>query len=235
LITVAVKEAGVEEFLLKAMAELADRSKEELDKRIVAEEFNRFLAYYQNSPDLNDSKGDAANSRTTRFFLNLGEMDGLNRNSLKDLLMEVASVEARMLFNIEVKNAFSFFETETVLAEKFLAQNNEEVFFNDRKLSFEVSQKRSREGGSGGGGKFGGNRSGGFSGGGSGRSSGGYKGNSGGYKGGESSGYKGRSEGGYKGREGSGTGYAGRKKTSEGSNFSKPKYSERSSSSKYSN
>ncbi len=228
--TASVNEAEIEEFLPKAMAELADLSKEELVKRIVAEEFNRFLAYYQNSPDLNDSKGDAGNNRTTRFFLNLGEMDGLNRNSLKDLLMEIGGIEARMLFNIEVKNAFSFFETETTLNDKFLSQNNEEVFFNDRKLSFEVSQKRSREGGSGGGGS----RSGGYGG-------GGYKGNGGGYKGKSEGGYKGRSEGGYKGREGSGTGYAGRKKSSEGSSFSKPKYSERSSSrssessSKYSN
>jgi ATP-dependent RNA helicase DeaD len=219
--TAAVNEKEIEEFLPKAMAELADLSKEELIKRIVAEEFNRFLAYYQNSPDLNDGKGDGGNSRTTRFFLNLGEMDGLNRNSLKDLLMEVAGVEARMLFNIEVKNSFAFFETETALNDKFLSQNNEEVYFNDRKLSFEVSQKKQREGGSYGGG----NRSERFSGG----KSGGYSG--GGYKGG--SGDRGGYKGGYKGDRGGksegGSGFAGRKKYSDGgSSFAGKKSYEKS-------
>ncbi|HEY1040529.1 MAG TPA: hypothetical protein VGF30_14045, partial [Bacteroidia bacterium] len=105
--------------------------------------------------------------------------------------------------------------------DKFLSQNNEEVFFNDRKLSFEVSQKKSRDGG----GKFGGNRSERFGG-------GGYKGKSeGGYGGGRSGGYKGNGGGGYKGK--SEGGYGGRKRA-EGGNFSKPKYSEKSSSSKYS-
>jgi ATP-dependent RNA helicase DeaD len=224
--TAAVNEKEIEEFLPKAMAELADLSKEELIKRIVAEEFNRFLNYYQNTPDLNDGK-EGNNNRTTRFFINLGEMDGLNRNSLKDLLMEVAGVEARMIFNIEVKNSFAFFETETVLNDKFLSQNNEEVYFNDRKLSFEVSQKKQGGGSFGGGNRserFGGGKSGGYSG-------GGYKGGSGdrGYKGGYKGDRGGKSEGGYAGKKkysDNGNSFGGKKSYDKSSKFSEsPKFS----------
>ncbi|MBK6833759.1 MAG: DbpA RNA binding domain-containing protein [Bacteroidetes bacterium] len=178
--------------------------------------------------------------------MNLGELDGLNRQSLKDLLMDFSGLEGKMLFNIEVKSSFAFFETETQFSEKFLNLNNDELFFNDRKVSLELSQKKSREGGnferrSSGGGGYKGNSEGGYRGGNGGgykgRSEGGYKGGSseGGYRGGNSGGgYKSRSSegGGYKGgssRDGgrSSGGYA-KKSYSEGNSFSKPRVSERS-------
>lgn len=227
---VTVNEKEIESYLPKIYDELADLSKEEIIKRFVSEEFNRFLEYYQNQPDLEDGGGRGENNRTSRFFINLGEMDGLNRQSLKDLLIDFSGLQPRMLFNIEVKSSFAFFETETQFAEKFLNLNNEELFFNDRKVSLELSQKKSRDGGS-----FEGKRSGGGYKGGNG---GGYKGRSsegGGYRGGNSGGgYKsrgGEGGGGYKGgssREGGRSGGYAKKSYSEGSNFSKPKYSERS-------
>jgi len=240
---VTVNEKEIESFLPKIYAELEDLSKEEVIKRFVSEEFNRFLAYYQNQPDLEDLAGRGDNNRTSRFFINLGELDGLNRQSLKDLLMDFSGLEGRMLFNIEVKSSFAFFETETQFAEKFLNLNNDELFFNDRKVSLELSQKKSREGGnferrSSGGGGYKGNSEGGYRGG---NGGGGYKGRSeggsreGGYRGGNSGGgYKSRSSegGGYKGgssRDGgrSSGGYA-KKSYGEGNNFSKPRVSERS-------
>jgi ATP-dependent RNA helicase DeaD len=235
---VTVNEKEIESFLPKIYDELADLSKEEVIKRFVSEEFNRFLNYYQNQPDLEEGASRGENNRTSRFFINLGELDGLNRQSLKDLLMDFSGLEGRMLFNIEVKSSFAFFETETQFAEKFLNLNNDELFFNDRKVSLELSQKKSREGGNferrSGGGGYKGNSEGGYRGG----NGGGYKGGSseGGYRGGNSGGgYKSRSSegGGYKGgssrdgnRGGSGGGYKSR--SSEGGNFSKPRVSERS-------
>ncbi len=245
--TVTVNEKEIESFLPKIYAELEDLSKEEVIKRFVSEEFNRFLNYYQNQPDLEEGASRGENNRTSRFFINLGELDGLNRQSLKDLLMDFSGLEGKMLFNIEVKSSFAFFETETQFSEKFLNLNNDELFFNDRKVSLELSQKKSREGGnferrSSGGGGYKGNSEGGYRGGNGGgykgRSEGGYKGGSseGGYRGGNSGGgYKSRSSegGGYKGgssrdgnRGGSGGGYKSR--SSEGGNFSKPRVSERS-------
>lgn len=182
---VEVKDTEIESYLPAIYEELKDLSKEELIKRFISEEFNRFHEYYQDAPDLNMVKGSVdgafGNSRSTRFFINMGIMDGFNRNSLKDFLADSAKVHARMIFNIDIKNSFSFFETESKLVDTFLAINSADIDFNNRKVSLEVSKRRMGEGGGSSEGK---------------RSSSSYSGGGSSYKGGSSSG------GGYRGGEG---------------------------------
>lgn len=184
---VEVKDEEIESFLPAIYEELKDLSKEELIKRVISEEFNRFHEYYQNAPDLNIVKGavDGAfgNHRTTRFFLNMGYLDGFNINSLKDFLADAAKVHQRMVFNVDVKNSFSFFETESKLVDSFLALNSADIEFNNRKVSLEVSNRKMKEGGGesrGGGGYRGGERR---------EGGGGYRGGErregGGYRGGD--------------------------------------------------
>ena len=173
---VEVKDEEIEKYLPKIYEELKELSKEELIKRFISEEFNRFYNYYQNAPDLNmgkDGKGavDGAfgNGRTTRFFVNMGNMDGFNANSIKDFLSEAVKLHPRMVFNIDVKDSFSFFETESKFVDNFVALNTQDVEFNGRKMSLEVSHRKMRDSGgegSRGGGYKGGER----------RSSGGFKG-----------------------------------------------------------
>lgn len=155
--TVEVKDDEIEKYLPKIYDELKDLSKEELIKRFISEEFNRFYAYYQNAPDLNGANEGGSNGRTTRFFVNMGHLDGFNRNSLKDFLTEISNVQGRMIFNVDVKNSFSFFETENKFMDQFLALNKAGIEFNARPISFEVSKAK---GGSGYGEKksFGGER-----------------------------------------------------------------------------
>ncbi len=150
---VEVKDEEIEKFLPKIYEELKDLSKEELIKRFISEEFNRFYNYYQNAPDLNmgkDGKGSVegafGNGRTTRFFVNMGGMDGFNPNSLKDFLADAVKLHPRMVFNIDVKDSFSFFETESRFVDNFIAINNQNVEFNGRKVSLEVSHRKMREG-----------------------------------------------------------------------------------------
>jgi ATP-dependent RNA helicase DeaD len=191
---VEVKDEEIEKFLPKIYEELKDLSKEELIKRVISEEFNRFYNYYQNAPDLNmgkDGKGgvDGAfgNGRTTRFFVNMGTMDGFNLNSIKDFLADAVKLHPRMVFNIDVKDSFSFFETESKFVDNFLALNNESIEFNARKVSFEVSHRKMRDGGGDG------ERRGG---GGGGYRGGEKRGGGGGYRGGEK-----REGGGFRGGE----------------------------------
>ena len=143
---VEVKDEEIEKYLPAIYDELKDLSKEELIKRFISEEFNRFYTYYQNSQDLNAGDG-ASNGKTTRFFVNMGQLDGFNVNSIKDFLAEVSKVHPRMLFNIDVKNSFSFFETENKHMDDFLNLNKAGIEFNARAVSFGVSKARS--GGSG--------------------------------------------------------------------------------------
>ena len=153
---VEVKDDEIEKYLPKIYDELKDLSKEELIKRFISEEFNRFYTYYQNSQDLNGGDG-APNGKTTRFFINMGMLDGFNKNSIKDFLVEISNVNQRMIFNIDVKNSFSFFETENKHMDDFLNLNKAGIEFNARTISFEVSkgkggtgygEKRSYGGGS---------------------------------------------------------------------------------------
>jgi len=182
---VEVKDDEIESFLPAIYDELKDLSKEELIKRFISEEFNRFHEYYQNAPDLNIQKGavDGAfgSGRTTRFFVNMGQMDGFNIHSLKDFLSDSVKLHPRMVFNVDVKSSFSFFETESKFVNEFLGLNSQDLEFNNRKISLEVSNRRMKDG-DGGGEK----RGGGFkSGGGYKSGGGGYKSGGGGYKGGE--------------------------------------------------
>jgi ATP-dependent RNA helicase DeaD len=180
---VEVKDEEIEKFLPAIYEELKDLSKEELIKRFISEEFNRFYNYYQNAPDLNmgkDGKGSVdgafGNGRTTRFFINMGSMDGFNLNSLKDFLADVVKLHPRMLFNIDVKDSFSFFETESKFVDNFIALNTQDVEFNNRKVSLEVSHRKMRDSRGGSESSRDGER----------RGGGGYKGGSGGgYKGGD--------------------------------------------------
>jgi ATP-dependent RNA helicase DeaD len=202
---VTVMDEEIEKYLPKIFEELNDLSKEELIKRFISEEFNRFYTYYQNAPDLNDGEGaDAAKSRGARFFLNLGELDGLNPLMLKDYLAEIAQIPARMIFNIDIKKSFSFFETEPKFKDQFLSMNSAGIQFNNRTVNFEVSSGRS--GGSGGGKSYGNSREGG-----SGRSYGGGGGKS--YGGGRGEG-SGRSYGG-----GGGKSYGGSSSRESGREF----------------
>jgi ATP-dependent RNA helicase DeaD len=166
---VEVKDVEIESFLPAIYEELKDLSKEELIKRFISEEFNRFHEYYDNAPDLNIVKGavDGAfgNSRTTRFFVNMGQLDGFNIHSLKDFLADSVKMHQRMIFNVDVKSSFSFFETESKLVDAFLALNSENLEFNNRKISLEVSNRKMKEGGRSGDGERRGGGGGGYRGG----------------------------------------------------------------------
>ncbi len=146
---VEVKDEEIEKYLPKIYDELKDLSKEELIKRFVSEEFNRFHSYYENAPDLNPASADAKNNRTVRFFVNMGQLDGFNRNSMKDFLADAVRLHPRMIFNIDVKNSFSFFETESRYTDLFLSKNRDQIDFNNRIVNFELSSKRMRESGGG--------------------------------------------------------------------------------------
>src|SRR6186713_144071 len=93
---VKVNDSEIAEFLPAVEAELKDLSKQELIKRFASIEFNRFLDYYRNAPDLNsegrrtDSGGEERYSNGSRFFINLGKMDGLDVAKLIELIDDYA-------------------------------------------------------------------------------------------------------------------------------------------------
>lgn len=155
---IEVNDEEIATYLPKIMDELKDLSKEDLIKRFVSEEFNRFLDYYQQAPDLNKTSGERGPGGMSRFFVNLGELDGLHWKFMKDYLADISGVSNLHIFNVDVKKSFSFFETEGKHAEAFLAVNQKNLQFNDRVVQIEASK------GGGGKGEGGGKGDGGYGG-----------------------------------------------------------------------
>jgi len=155
---------------LESINELfADTEKDELIKKFFSVEFNRFFNYYQKSKDLGvvDSRGSdregrdySKQSNDARYFINVGSKDGFDWMKLKDFLKEQLELGRDDVFKVDVKESFSFFNTEKGLQEKVLA------FFTDfkhdgRYVNVEVSEDKGRSRGGRNGGRRNERRSGG--------------------------------------------------------------------------
>lgn len=174
------------EAYLPAITELLqDFDKEEIIKKVVSVEFNRFLEYYQKASNTmasvaagrNNSK-EVPTDGAVRFFVNLGAKDDLDWMTLKDFLRDTLELGRDDLFKVDVKDGFSFFNTEAEHADKVMEILNG-LEYKGRRVNVEISNN---DGGRSGGRRDHNNRGGGRSG--------------GGFRGGER-----RSEGGFRGGE----------------------------------
>jgi ATP-dependent RNA helicase DeaD len=117
---VNLNEKEISGFLPAVYAELQDLSKEEIIKRFTALEFNHFLDYYRDAPDLNRTEKadrgerDRADRYVTgdRLFINLGKMDGLDASKLLSLICDRSNVSRKAIGRIDLKGAYSFFEVD---------------------------------------------------------------------------------------------------------------------------
>jgi len=142
---VEIDEKQIAPFMDAVQKNLEYLSKEELIKRFVSLEFNRFLEYYKEAPDLNlhveggnvREKGKSRNKRermnrkeefqvhakkgsNNRFFVNLGKKDGLDSRNFIRMINEGTKDRDIDIYDIDIKDIFSFFEvrkkhTDTIL------------------------------------------------------------------------------------------------------------------------
>jgi ATP-dependent RNA helicase DeaD len=106
--------------------------RDELIQKIVSVEFTRFFNYYSKTKDLNSSEpdrgergkdresGDFSSNGSVRYFINVGERDGYDWMSLKDFLKDTLDLGKDDLFKVDVKEGFSFFNTEAGLKDQIL-------------------------------------------------------------------------------------------------------------------
>ena len=116
---VQLAEDEISHFLPAVFSELNDLSKEEIIKRFTALEFNHFLDYYRDAPDLNrrdrpERQDSGAGKYVTgdRLFINLGKMDGLDAGKLLAMVCDRANISREHIGKIELKGAYSFLEVE---------------------------------------------------------------------------------------------------------------------------
>lgn len=155
---VKVSEEEIETFLPGIYRKLDWLSKEDLIKRVVSLEFNRFLDYYKNAPEIeqpkaNDKKAEAKESRKgdkekvgrkaekgyTRLFLNLGKTDGFYTNQIIDLVNRNLKKERIQIGRIDLMQNFSFFEVIQEQAPQVIKALNKVVLSGGRKVCVEIA------------------------------------------------------------------------------------------------
>lgn len=155
---VKVNEEEIEAFLPGIYRKLDWLDKEDLIKRVVSLEFNRFLDYYKNAPEIeqpkaNEKKSEAKESRKgdkekvgrkaekgyTRLFLNLGKTDGFYTNQIIDLVNRNLRKERIQIGRIDLMQNFSFFEVIQEQAPQVLKALNKVVLSGGRKVCVEIA------------------------------------------------------------------------------------------------
>ena len=132
---------------------LEDLSKEELIKKIVSVEFNRFINYYKKTRDISNQSNserrdrddrdggarESNNGGATRYFVNIGSRDNFDWMSLKDYLKETLDLGRDDVFKVDVKEGFSFFNTDPEHTDKVMEILNN-VQLEGRRINVEISK-----------------------------------------------------------------------------------------------
>ena len=135
---------AIEDYLPAIYKELQHIDREELIKKIFAVEFTRFFNYYKNAEVLPEE--DAKESRKggdsgeVRYFINIGERDGYDWKTLKDFLKATLNLGRDDVFKVDVKNSFSFFNTEADQADLVMS-TFADFKMDGRFINVEISDK----------------------------------------------------------------------------------------------
>jgi ATP-dependent RNA helicase DeaD len=141
--------------------------RDELIKKIVSVEFTRFSNYYNKTKDLNSGdsrdrgergeRGDRgrdrddsftqSNNGSVRYFINIGEKDGYDWMTLKDFIRDTAALGREDIFKVDVKDSFSFFNSEAEVTDQILTTFTE-FKVDGRFVNVEVSKSPGGGGGS---------------------------------------------------------------------------------------
>ena len=152
LVNVKVNPQALKPFT-EAIHELAEQmTATEVLERFIALNSSKILNFYKDSQDLNSSGNSRdRNSNSERVFINIGEKDGFDWATLKDLLRDKTSLSNDDFGGVDVKAAFSFFNVSKTKVESVFAAF-EGFSVGDREVSLEITKStpdRNRGGGGG--------------------------------------------------------------------------------------
>ena len=153
---VATDHREIEKFLPEIEEKLAGLNREEILKRVVSLEFNRFLNDYREGGDLiepvSDKDGNFGRSgrrdsreqypgNYTRLFINLGKSDGFYPEQLIELVNQNTKGKKVPIGKIDLLKSFSFFEVEASFADYLIAALNNAKFM-ERRVAVEIAQEK---------------------------------------------------------------------------------------------
>lgn len=140
LLQVNIDDTSYEPYVPMLEEKFADISKEEILKRLAAQEFTRFLKYYENAEDLNvrersrefnrEGRAEYGNRRDAgrrtegrreygrnggggdyaRLFVNLGTKDGFYKASFLQFILDMSDLKKEVLGRIDMKEMNSWIE-----------------------------------------------------------------------------------------------------------------------------
>jgi ATP-dependent RNA helicase DeaD len=153
--TVVTEHQEIEKFLPEITEKLSGLDREELLRRVVSLQFDRFLDDYRSGEEIispadkddnfrgegkKGSRGEYTGNYR-RLFINLGKTDGFYPEQLIDLVNRSTSGKKIPLGKIDLLKTFSFFEVEESYADYLIeALNNAK--FQDRRVAVEVAQEK---------------------------------------------------------------------------------------------
>ncbi|MEE2931063.1 MAG: DEAD/DEAH box helicase [Bacteroidota bacterium] len=158
----------IEKFLPSIEEKLQHLDKNELLKQFISVEFNRFLSFYKNAPDINmapNTKGSRkrkdkykqdkirkkdkykqdkssigkAEEGYSRFFINIGKKQNLKSHNLIGLINESTRKRNIPIGKIDILRKFSFFEVDSNFEQDIL-NSFTDTYFNGNSLNVELSQ-----------------------------------------------------------------------------------------------
>ena len=113
---------------------------------MVSVEFNRFLNYYKKKRDIASERSERSSEPReiragdpVRYFINIGARDDFDWMQLKDFLKETLELGRDDVFKVDVKEGFSFFNTDGEHTEKVMETLNG-FDLNGRRINVEISK-----------------------------------------------------------------------------------------------
>lgn len=149
----------IEKFLPEIKEKLAGLDREELLRRVVALEFDRFLDDYRYDDMISpvsdresagrkfdrESGFERGSGEYVRLFINLGKKDGFYPEQLIELVNKNTTGKKIPLGKIDLLKTFSFFEVESSYSEQ-LIEALRDVTYMGRRVGVEVAQEKAAEG-----------------------------------------------------------------------------------------
>ena len=161
---VEVNYTEIEKFLPVIFKKLESVDKEELIRKVVSLEFNRFLEYYKNTRDLNvedrpergrndrdrNDRGDSrrnnsGNGKRARLFLNFGGKDNMGVPQIIGLINDLTQNRDVVIGKIDIHDSFSFVEIPDMYVDEVLRSVNGARYRN-RRAAMEVASARQSSG-----------------------------------------------------------------------------------------
>ncbi|MFA6411675.1 MAG: DEAD/DEAH box helicase [Syntrophales bacterium] len=137
-----IQHQEIEAFLPAIYEQLQGIGKEEIIQRFVSAEFNRFLSYYRDAPDINvELKKRESGSGVARLFVNMGLMERFTPKSIKTYLVETSKIADLRIINVDVMKSCSFFETDAGQAAPLIAAFKK-VGFKGRRVHIEYADRK---------------------------------------------------------------------------------------------